>query len=535
MKIHSLVLNSIMLSILVLLSSRVVSAAAPKINLQVGFYSPEETRLDITIIPSASAESCSYILKGATQKWQARWNERMTKLGVYQGSSDRTELVAENLNRLKLKGRATSRLFFRAWVRCPKGAGGAGGKKRKRRSPVAQVVLLEGANGTVANKRKWLKQELKGKLVDMTVPASPTPTPTAAPPGAAWALWQQSSAFRGANMVAWGDAAQKGNYNLMTAQDFVNLKATGANLVQLSVHGTRKVKSPYEVNTTKQTELDNLTKWAQDAGLYYIIAVRRGPGRRDVAEEDDDPSAGCSTVWTDAAAQTAYGQMLAEMVQRYNHDLLVGINLTVEPNLFTCPTEQADSPQKLKTLMDNNSVSLKSIYEGWIAAIRQVDADLPIGFQVGGWSDPRYWDVNYAEAPPSDPYVFLDVHNYMPWGLTHEGACNWPGSHYDPESDDDAAWNKARLEHYFQYVSAYQQQYSVPVFLGEFGIDHAACSAGTTARDYLKDEVDIVLGHGWHLAIWGWNNDSIMGLNVAPENVKTLMYSVFDGSYQPGS
>ena len=73
-------------------------------------------------------------------------------------------------------------------------------------------------------------------------------------------------------MVAWGDADQADDYNMMTKQDFLNLAATGANVVHLSVAGIWKIKSPYEVRQTKQDELDH----GRDAQEEHHPLVAKG-------------------------------------------------------------------------------------------------------------------------------------------------------------------------------------------------------------------------------------------------------------------
>ena len=136
-------------------------------------------------------------------------------------------------------------------------------------------------------------------------------------------MWQSQSFFRGFNILT---------THTHPLQDFIDLKATGANLVQLGIAGFLDVDPPYNVNQIEINTTDSLINFCRFAGLYYTIAIRSGPGRRDVylESEANQPK---STIWKNRDEQILYGHMLREITDRYKNDtFFVGLGIIVEPN-----------------------------------------------------------------------------------------------------------------------------------------------------------------------------------------------------------
>jgi hypothetical protein len=180
-------------------------------------------------------------------------------------------------------------------------------------------------------------------------------------------LWKSPSFFRGFNVLP--NAGHQ-------VKDYMDLKATGANLAQIGIDGFYFVDPPYELNIDAIDATDSMVAYCNSAGIYYTISVRSGPGRRDVWAETEG-GALKSTIWKNKGEQKKYAQMLKEIVNRYEDDtLFVGIGLMVEPNpLFD---QLSINAQMLKTNLENDSIDFKAINQLFIDEVRRADKEIPI-------------------------------------------------------------------------------------------------------------------------------------------------------------
>jgi hypothetical protein len=266
--------------------------------------------------------------------------------------------------------------------------------------------------------------------------------------------------------------------------------------------------------------LDEMVTYARNAEIYYIITVRTGPGRRDVAEEPylDTPS----TVWTNPTEQQLYGKMLKEMSQRYLPDtLFVGFDLTVEPNPYDelvagAPVEMLDSA------MTADGIDVNALYTLWIDSVRTIAPELPLMVEGVHWSDPVYYSLMQKQ---SDDKIVYKVHCYNPAEYSHADPAftrTYPGNYWSIAVQDDALYNKAFLrDTEYGPVRAFQQAHDVPILIGEFGI--ALPQHG--GEQYLEDIMTIAGEYGWHFSLWNWNNaaefnyrhfDQTYGTNYMP-------------------
>ncbi len=302
--------------------------------------------------------------------------------------------------------------------------------------------------------------------------------------------WKTPSFFRGFNVL---------NESPKITQDLIDLRASGANLAQLGCFGFQDVDSPYTIKQNYIDETDSLVKYCRAAGVYYTIAVRQGPGRRDVYLE----SAGLapkSTIWKNLNEQKLYGSMLKNIVQRYLPDtLFVGFNLFVEPNpLFNQP---AYPPELFKSKLDSEGINLKNIYSLLIDSVRTVSPDLPLIIQNVSYSSAEYFSIL---EPQSDPYVIYEFHSYRPQAYTKETTPNsytYPGMYFSIEYFSNMYHNKAFFENtIYEFVKLMHDSTRAPFFMGEFGL----LKQQNGGIQFLTDISDIALEHGWHFALWEW-------------------------------
>ena len=116
-------------------------------------------------------------------------------------------------------------------------------------------------------------------------------------------------------------------------QDYVDFKNYGGNLFHIGIRGFLAEDAPYATVQSSINSTDAIVNHCRQAGIYYVIAVRSGPGAYDTYLESSGQT-GESRIWNtgNTTEQTLYANMLKSIVERYKNDsLFVGINLVVEP------------------------------------------------------------------------------------------------------------------------------------------------------------------------------------------------------------
>lgn len=295
-------------------------------------------------------------------------------------------------------------------------------------------------------------------------------------------------------------------------QDFIDFKNYGGNFLQIGVFGFMKEDAPYNVQQNNIDSTDALVNYCRQAGIYYAIAVRSGPGAYDTYQESQGYS-GESRIWNtgNTTKQQFYADMLSMIVTRYLNDtLFVGINLIVEPR------------PKVKTILVNNSseykyylesvynIHMDSVYNYLIKQIRQTDSTLPVIIENFAYSTPELF-------PPyelSDPYLVYSSHNYQPKEFTNAASQYsqiYPGTYwsitYLSQKYYDPAFMHAVV---FGKLREFQLQNNKPVFIGEFGMMYPQ----TGSNIYLNDILNICNEYGWHFALWDWRRGSEKEWNI---------------------
>ncbi len=310
--------------------------------------------------------------------------------------------------------------------------------------------------------------------------------------------WKIPSYFKGFNIGFYCSESSC----IKTQEDFDALKASGANLAQINVYGEgfREFSSPFAVNEVGKQHIICMASYAHEAGLYYTIAVREGPGRYDCAKERESP------IWTNADLQEEYGFMLKEIASEFMDDsLFVGLVLTVEPDPLT---SDWDNVNELKSALQSQNIDLYKINKQWIDEVRTVAYDLPLMVQSPEYSNPEYWGSEVFIKKQNDPFIVYEFHSYEPYSYTHatrEDKESYPYSGWNiTTNNNNEIWDKAFYENtVFQHVIDFQQQHNVPIYLGEFGMY-------LPQRDgdkYLADIHSIAIDKGWSFCLWTWRAD----------------------------
>jgi len=223
--------------------------------------------------------------------------------------------------------------------------------------------------------------------------------------------WQMPSFFRGHNVI---------NEMPKTLQDFIDFKNYGGNFFSIHTRGFFREDAPYAVNDTNVAGADMLVNFCRQARLYYIIAVRSGPGAYDTFFE----SAGLapeSRIWNagNTVEQQKYADMLKMIVQRYNTDsLFVGISLVVEPRPKVKYILANTSKLYKLSLERSYGIRMDNVYRFWVDQIRTVDSELPIILESFAYSTPELFPPYEVD----DEFLLYSTHNYQPVEYTRAQA-----------------------------------------------------------------------------------------------------------------
>ncbi len=144
----------------------------------------------------------------------------------------------------------------------------------------------------------------------------------------------------------------------------------------------------------------------------------------------------------------------------------------------------------------------REVAKAAVKAIREVDADSWLVYECGPGG--MEWGFNGLKPLP-DTHIVYSTHFYSPHEFTHQGIHNITGTdlaeaktklnvHY-PSTVNGLLWDKAQIEHNLAIVARFQEQYRVPILLGEFSVVRWAPKED--GERYLTDLVDIFEGHGW--------------------------------------
>jgi len=101
-------------------------------------------------------------------------------------------------------------------------------------------------------------------------------------------LWRGPTLLRGANI--WQKVKDDQIVPAYTPQDLRDLASWGANYVNISLPGIFSVhkvknratgKKEYMLDSTLLTNLESLIRWANNSGLFVVVAFRTGPEREE--------------------------------------------------------------------------------------------------------------------------------------------------------------------------------------------------------------------------------------------------------------
>ncbi len=352
------------------------------------------------------------------------------------------------------------------------------------------------------------------------LPIVVTPTPT----GDKWALWNNGTQLRGANVYQRRVYPELDGPTFMgpgpvgppyVQQDFDDLAALGANYVNISHPGLFTETPPYVLDEAVQANLDNLLAMIAQADMFAVISFRTGPGRSDFTFYWDgagdwfDAGYLNDTVWQDQAAQDAWAEMWRYTAARYrDNPIVVGYDLMVEPNANEVGADALNAPLNVWDPAEFYSQYGGSLYD-WNQmypaisdAIRAVDSETPIliggmGYSAADW-------LPYL-TPTGDPRTVYTIHQYAPTKYTHQepGGADCPAypGQCDVDWDDvNEQFDRAWLADYLTAVTDFQTAHNAPAAANEYGLMRWEPDAAA----FMQDQMELFETQGMNYALWAW-------------------------------
>jgi len=287
-----------------------------------------------------------------------------------------------------------------------------------------------------------------------------------------------------------------------TLQDFIDFKNYGGNFFSINTDGFMAEDEPYDTVQANINGTDMLVNYCRQAGVYYIIAVRSGPGAYDTYDESEGWTPE-STIWFTGSTeeQQKYSDMLKMIVQRYNSDsLFVGITLVVEPRPKVRSIPANESSLYKFFLESVYNIHMDNVYNIMVYGIRQVDTDIPILLESFAYSNPELF-------PPyeiDDQYVIYSFHDYQPVEFTKPEvpfSASYPGVYWNITTLSQVLFDSAVMANtVFGKVREFQESTGKPVLMGEMGM----FMPQNGGPDYIKDVAGTAKDLGWHFALWDW-------------------------------
>jgi len=219
--------------------------------------------------------------------------------------------------------------------------------------------------------------------------------------------------------------------------------------------------------------LDRLLPVCEELGLLVLVDLHTPPGGRNDAHE--------CRLFHEKRFQDRFLDLWEGIARRYRGKRAVwGYDLVNEPVEGDVGEGLMDWPQ---------------LAEAAARRIRAVDPDHALVVEPAPWGGP---EALTHFAPIGVSKVVYSVHMYLPHKFTHQGVFDNPRGPTYPGVIDGVRWDKERLRLALRPALEFQRDYGVHIYIGEFSAIRWA--PGESARDYLRDVIEILEEYGWDWA-----------------------------------
>jgi len=269
------------------------------------------------------------------------------------------------------------------------------------------------------------------------------------------------------------------------------LRALGVQVVALEFQYAWTIEPPYQPDETQfvrvTAALNNIAK----AGLTAVVAVRNGPGRNAMMPGIEDKDV-ITTLYQDAAAQAAYQEMLRDVVRRFrDRPEIIAWEPIIEPAFDWYLMDEEEPPYSQAAALWNQ------LAPQLIAAIRDQDSERPILIEPVNWGGPDGFILLDRFA---DDNLIYSLHTYEPFAFTHQET---PPYHAYPGQFDGEQFDKEALANLLKPVIAFQEQYGVPIVVGEWG----GIRWLPGIDQYITDQLSLFETHGWSWFWYAWDDE----------------------------
>jgi hypothetical protein len=269
-----------------------------------------------------------------------------------------------------------------------------------------------------------------------------------------------------------------------------------ANLIrwQLVRHGKAgQVNKPEEYDPWLEQELkklDTALPLCKQYGLRVVIDLHSPPGGSFIS---GGYMAANAELFTSKAAQAKFLEVWDRIARRYKDSPVVwGYDLVNEP---------------VEDSLADGVMDWQDLATAAAKRVRAIDANHAIIVEPGPWGSPE--GLDHFEPIPV-PGVVYSVHMYQPHQFTHQGVRGSPTGISYPGVINGKMWDKEALRAVLRPAIDFQRDYNVQIYIGEFSAIRWA--PGHSARDYLRDCIDIFEENGWdwtYHAFREWNGWSV--------------------------
>ena len=254
--------------------------------------------------------------------------------------------------------------------------------------------------------------------------------------------------------------------NFIQPIDFKNVKDLGFNCIRLPFN-YRLVWKKHGLNY-----LDKAVKLCRKNKIYCILDLHAAPGSQNIDWHSD--SNGKALLWNNKGHQKKLIHTWEFLADRFKDEpTIAGYDLL---NEGVCKNER---------------IFLK-LYKQLVREIRGIDRKHIIFLEGNKYAQ----DLGFMGRPWDDNLVY-SVHFYLPLEFIFGFVRNlkYPGYIYN---NYFSRWNleKALLRYY-----RIKKRYSIPIFVGEFGIN-SRCPYCHKELAWLKDTLDLFKKFGFHWTYW---------------------------------
>ncbi len=219
--------------------------------------------------------------------------------------------------------------------------------------------------------------------------------------------------------------------------------------------------------------LDSMLPLCRELGIQVLVDLHTPPGGRNAANE--------CRLFKEKRFQDAFLGLWDKLARRYKNEKTVwGYDLVNEP-------VEGDIPDGVLNWRDLALATAKRV--------RAIDPAHAIVVEGAPWGGPQA----LAEFEPLPlPNIVYSFHMYEPHEFTHQNVYNNIAPISYPGTIGGKQWDKEQLRRALAPVRAWQRDYNVHVYVGEFSAIRWA--PGESAFNYLRDCIDIFEENNWDWA-----------------------------------